>query len=73
MLMNRLIAFIWFSFFLGWMCKWTAIHYGGKATYDRIRGIFIGLVVGQLSAILFWTLFALLNNTSITVFTLNMW
>lgn len=48
-----------FSFFLGWTFKKIAVKYGGKSTFDRIKPIFIGLIIGELMAIAVWLLLGL--------------
>ncbi len=67
MLIDPLMAQLWFSFFLGWICKWLTVHYGGKALYDRVRGFFIGLIAGELVAVLFWTSVALWLGTKVSM------
>jgi hypothetical protein len=54
MLINPLMSQLWFSFFIGWMCKKVVVQYGGKNTFDKVRGVFIGLILGELLAIVFW-------------------
>ncbi len=54
LLFNSLLRFIWFSFFIGWIFKAVVVKYGGKSTYDRIRPIFIGLIIGELLALVIW-------------------
>ena len=56
MLCNPLMAQLWFSFFIGWICKRTVVKYGGKATFDKARGMFLGLIIGEIIAVLAWTL-----------------
>ena len=56
MLCNPLMAPLWFSFFLGWVCKKLVVTYGGKSTFDKARGVFLGLILGELIAVLVWTL-----------------
>jgi len=54
MLVNPLIVQLWFSFFIGWVCKKIVVKYGGKATFDKVRSLFIGMILGELLAIFFW-------------------
>lgn len=49
---NPLIAFLWFSFFLGWLCKKITVKYGGQMSFELMRQIMIGLIFGELTAIL---------------------
>jgi hypothetical protein len=54
MVMNPLVKYMFFSFFIGWACKKIVVKYGGKATYDKLRDAFIGLILGELRAIFLW-------------------
>ncbi len=56
LLFNPLLAAIWFSFFIGWVIKSVVVKYGGKSSFDMLRPIFIGLIFGELLAILLWML-----------------
>ena len=62
MLINPLMSSMWLSFLLGWMFKKSAIRYGGKETFDRVRTLFIGLIIGELIAIFVWTAASLLSD-----------
>jgi len=56
LLFNPLLASIWFSFFIGWLFKSVCVKYGGKSTFDLLKPIFIGLIFGEIMAIVFWLL-----------------
>lgn len=71
MLINPLLAQLWFPFFLGWVCKKIVVKYGGKSTFDRVRDFFIGIIVGELLAIAIWTCVSLIVRYPFTVPTLN--
>ncbi|MCX5658712.1 MAG: hypothetical protein NTW19_03195 [Planctomycetota bacterium] len=71
MLINPLAAQLWFSFFIGWIFKKLTVKYGGKATFDRVRLIFIGLILGELLAIFFWTFLAMVYHVRSSNITLN--
>lgn len=45
---------IWFSIFLGWLCKVTITRFGGNDTYRKTTPLFLGLALGDIAAILFW-------------------
>ncbi|MCZ7645507.1 MAG: hypothetical protein M5U26_09525 [Planctomycetota bacterium] len=45
---------LWFSFFLGWICKWSIGKYGGMRVCTQARRFFVGLVVGEALAAAFW-------------------
>ncbi len=48
MLANVSVSHLWLSFLIGWACKKLVVTYGGKATFDRVRLFFVGLVMGEL-------------------------
>jgi hypothetical protein len=48
MLVNPIMRYYWFSIFLGWAAKAVVTRYGGKNTYITVRGLFIGLIAGEL-------------------------
>lgn len=51
---NPLMSAIWLSFFIGWLLKRLVVKYGGKSTFDRVKPICIGLIMGELMAIFVW-------------------
>jgi len=51
MTINPLIHYLWFSFFIGWVCKKIVVQYGGKPSFDKVRLVMMGLIVGELVAI----------------------
>ena len=71
MLINPLMTQLWFSFFLGWLFKKITVKYGGKATFDRVRDVFIGLILGELMAIFFWGAMSLILGVKVSGITLN--
>lgn len=61
MFVNPLMGAYWFSIFLGWLANALVTRYGTRETYYRVRGFFLGLVVGEmllvlLAALLAWKL-----------------
>ena len=54
MFVNPLVKGYWFSFFLAWVVKRVVLKYGGKHTFDRVKPLFIGLIVGEIMACAFW-------------------
>jgi hypothetical protein len=44
----------WFSIFLGWLCKGLIMRFGGIDTYRKATPAFLGLVLGDVSMMLFW-------------------
>ena len=62
MLINPLMDQLWFSFLIGWVFKRLVVQYGGKATFDKVRLAFIGLIMGELIAIFMWVSISLIYN-----------
>lgn len=54
LLFNPLMSSIWFSFFIGWVCKKVVVKYGGRNTFDLVRPFFLGLIFGELMTIFVW-------------------
>jgi len=52
MLVNPVMRRYWFSLFLGWAFKSLVSKYGNKDQYGRIRGLFVGLIVGEILLVL---------------------
>ena len=50
--MNRL----WFSVFLGWICKVLISRFGGTETYRKTTPMFLGLALGDVAMMLVWLL-----------------
>jgi hypothetical protein len=67
MLINPLMRSMWFSFFLGWLCKKLVTRYGGKASFERLAVLFLGLILGELLAILAGAAAALALGYPVTV------
>lgn len=45
---------IWFSLFLGWLCKTLVMRFGGNDSYKKTTPLFLGLALGDVSMMLFW-------------------
>jgi len=61
MLINPLIQSLWFSFFIGWVCKKFVVRYGGKMTFDKTRLIMLGLIIGELLVIFLTATYSMIN------------
>lgn len=48
------ITQIWFSVFIGWMCKVLVTRFGGTDTYRKTTPLFLGLALGDVAMMLFW-------------------
>ncbi len=56
------VMVFWFPMFLAWICKWAVIHFGGMKLYARVRPLFLGLIFGEFTSAVFWTLLAAIWN-----------
>jgi len=45
---------IWFSIFIGWLCKVTITKFGGSDSYRKTIPLFLGLALGDVVMMLFW-------------------
>ena len=60
------ITQLWSSFFIGWLIKTLIMRYGGSEAYNRLRPFMIGLILGNLSAMVFWMLIGFKSGTQLT-------
>ena len=51
MLVNPIMQSYWFSILLGWLAKSMVSKYGNIACYEKVRNVFIGLIVGELTVV----------------------
>lgn len=49
-------SLLWFSVFLGWLLKTFITRLFGGGVYRKARPLFLGLIIGELLAIITWTL-----------------
>ncbi len=45
---------LWFGFFIGWLCNTLVLRYGGVKHFKEVRGLFFGLIVGDMVMALIW-------------------
>jgi hypothetical protein len=45
---------LWFSIFLGWLCKVVITRFGGSDTYRKTTAAFLGLALGDVAMMLVW-------------------
>lgn len=61
---------LWFPFFLGWLCNHLVLHYGGTSLFNRVRFLFIGLILGDFLMGGVYAVIGLLNDQAYSVFPL---
>lgn len=59
------ITRLWFPFFVGWLVKTLVMKFGGGDTYVRVRPFMIGLIFGNLSAMVMWMLIGFYTGVQI--------
>ena len=47
---------VWFSFFLGWAFKVLIVKFGGHEAYKKMVPVALGLILGEVSMMIFWLL-----------------
>jgi hypothetical protein len=58
---------LWFSFFIGWLCNALCMRYGGANLFQKLRYLFIGLIVGDFLMGGIWALVGLFSDASYQV------
>jgi len=48
----------WFPMLVAWAVKSLVVHYGGMRLYSRLRPLFLGLIFGEFTAAVLWTIVA---------------
>jgi hypothetical protein len=59
------ITQLWFSFFAGWLTKTLIMKYGGASSANAMRPFMIGLILGNITAMVFWMLIGFKGGTQI--------
>ena len=62
---------MWFSYFLGWLAKFLLVRFGGQKQFLRWRRFFVGLIVGEALAIVFWIIVAWIMDHHGSVYRLD--
>jgi hypothetical protein len=52
----------WSSFFLGWLCKYVILKFGGVAQYRKLRPVFLGIILGECVIGGIWIVVGLLTG-----------
>ena len=50
----------WFPMFVAWVIKSLVVRYGGMGLYARLRPMFLGMIFGEFTTAVGWTLAAIL-------------
>lgn len=61
---------LWFPFFLGWLCNHLVLHYGGTSLFNRVRNLFIGLILGDFLMGGIYAVLGLFSSRGYSVFPL---
>ena len=48
------LRIVWFSLFIGWLCKVLMVRFGGPGVFRRARPFFVGLIFGEMLAAGVW-------------------
>jgi hypothetical protein len=59
--------YLWFSFFIGWVCNALCMRYGGVLLYKKIRYFFVGLIIGDFFMAGSWAIYGFFNDSSYLV------
>ncbi|MCJ2165766.1 MULTISPECIES: DUF6785 family protein [unclassified Pseudodesulfovibrio] len=61
---------LWYPFFLGWLCNHLVLHYGGTRLFNKVRFLFIGLILGDFLMGGVFAVVGLFHDQTYTVFPL---
>jgi hypothetical protein len=56
------VARMWHNVFFGWLAKVLVLKYGGSRIYAKAKHAFLGLIVGEVVAVMAWNLFAAIRG-----------
>ena len=45
---------LWISVLIGWLLRSAFVFFGGARLYTAVRPIFLGLILGEVFAVVFW-------------------
>ena len=65
---SKSMRILWVCFFLGWLCNYLVLHYGGTALYRKVQMIFVGLVIGDMLMGGVWAIVSLFSGIVYPVF-----
>jgi len=70
MFINPIMSAFWTSIFLGWVGNVMVTKFGNKETFQKGKGFFIGLIVGELVVVALSMILSIILGTDVTI-TLN--
>jgi len=53
----------WFPCLVAWVVKGLILRWGGMRLYAKARPFFLGLVLGEFSSAVVWTVFSFITKT----------
>jgi hypothetical protein len=62
------ISWMWFSIFLGWLCKWVILRSGGLKAHRKAVPFFLGMIMGQMTIGSIWSIIGLIIERGIYSF-----
>lgn len=65
---SKSMRILWVCFFLGWLCNYLVLHYGGTSLYRRIQMVFVGLIIGDMLMGGVWAIVSLYSGIVYPVF-----
>jgi hypothetical protein len=61
------MPYLWFAFFLGWLCNVLCMRYGGVMLFRKLRFFFIGLIIGDFFMGGTWAIIGMFSDASYLV------
>lgn len=65
---SKSMRILWVCFFIGWLCNYLVLHYGGTSLYRRIQMLFVGLIIGDMLMGGIWAIVSLFSGIVYPVF-----
>ena len=62
------VSVFWFSCLIAWIIKGLILRYGGMRYYSASRPFFVGMILGEFTMALAWTLINALTGATPPVF-----
>ena len=65
LLMGGTMQEMWFSLLIAWLCKTVIMRYSGARGYQRARGFFLGLAMGEAAIACIWIAIGFVTGTGV--------